>query len=613
MLLLLLLALFLALYGGLYAAAVYHFDTTPQHYLANRFLCCWADLYSGKAPCIYKVIFCPIVLPLHALRVYACHCLHLYGRRLFWLACGRCTSYFVDEEFRPEATSLGQVDGDAANAEAGSSNSDTIWVRAMDFNKPKVGERPRHPHLHSTDMCLFEGSIEPRDILQGALGDCWLLAAMATLADHECAISSLFLTREVDPRGKYYIRLFNPPEGKWEVLVIDDYVPCERDSRAEDGVRRGSDGLPTAQYARPHGKEIWAMLLEKAFAKLCGSYAAIEAGHTEWGIMCMTGGSAWRYEIADSGIWERSDLVIIGDSANKRSCGFRPTAEHHSSGELFELLRFYHRQGAVLCCGGVKESGVMQGLVQKHAFSLLQVRTARKSWDSDQYFRFVQIRNPWGTGEWTGPWSDSSQEWEWYPYVQEQLSFQRCDDGTYWMQWEDFCEYWSYVGCVDLSRDIHTLSAPLHRETERTGPLKACLRGCGRFWCLCSGIRHFFMTHQASSEQVAETEFRTTCGLDPSGLYCRICEHEAVHIDGPGGCLVVDPYEWHRDEESACSSASAQPLRQHVEAPSLLRSQDRTTSNKLVGEPQEWADALNSGHAPAIRRPGVVSSLFGGA
>merc|ERR1719330_364282 len=119
MLVLLLLALLLASYGGLYAAAVYHFDTTPQHYVANRFLCCWADLYSGKAPCMYKVIFCPIVLPLHALRVYVCHCLHLYGRRLFWLAFGRCTSFFVDEEFRPEAKSLGQVGGDAANAELG--------------------------------------------------------------------------------------------------------------------------------------------------------------------------------------------------------------------------------------------------------------------------------------------------------------------------------------------------------------------------------------------------------------------------------------------------------------------------------------------------------------
>ena len=92
---------------------------------------------------------------------------------------------------------------------------------------------------------------------------------------------------------------------------MDDHVPCERDSREADGVRRGADGMPEAQYARPYGREIWAMILEKAFAKLCGGYAAIEAGITEWGIVCLTGGEAWRYELAKGGLWRRSDMEDI--------------------------------------------------------------------------------------------------------------------------------------------------------------------------------------------------------------------------------------------------------------------------------------------------------------
>merc|ERR1719204_1838605 len=229
------------------------------------------------------------------------------------------------------------------------------------------------------------------DILQGALGDCWLLAAMATLAEHEGAISSVFQTPEVDPRGKYSLRLYDPQAARWKVIVLDDHVPCSRDPRAADGVLRGPDGVPQAQYARPHGREIWAMLLEKAFAKFCGSYAAIEAGITEWGIVCMTGGNAWRYEATSGGVWLRSDLVIQDDVRDKRACGFRPSDEQRDEVELFDLLRFYHRQGAVLCCGGVKADGQAQGLVQGHAFSLLQVRTARTSLHSDEYFRFVQV------------------------------------------------------------------------------------------------------------------------------------------------------------------------------------------------------------------------------
>eukprot|EP00435_Cladocopium_sp_Y103_P021381 s595_g5.t1 len=65
--------------------------------------------------------------------------------------------------------------------------------------------------------------------------------------------------------------------------------------------------------------------------------------------------------------------------------------EKHDDEDFFQLLRHYHRQGAVLCCGGVKEAGQKQGLVPKHAFSLLQVRAVPLNWHSNEYFRMV----PW--------------------------------------------------------------------------------------------------------------------------------------------------------------------------------------------------------------------------
>mmetsp|Transcript_103705 Transcript_103705/g.298628 ORF Transcript_103705/g.298628 Transcript_103705/m.298628 type:complete len:625 (-) Transcript_103705:74-1948(-) len=525
-------------YVALYLAMHQRYEAnTPERVMLNRLMCCWADLYVGKATPLYNILFSPITLTIHAVRIYLFGVLSVYGRRVFWRAFGCCTSYFVDSEFPPESTSLGNVGGDFANDGAGKNDSEVTWVRAMDFGKADVRQRTLHPHLHNTEMCLFEGKIEAKDILQGRLGDCWLLAAMATLAEHEGAIGSLFLTPEVDPRGKYHIRLFDPQERRWKVIVVDDHIPCAADPGAADGVRRGADGAPEALYARPHGREIWAVLLEKAFAKLCGSYAAIEAGITEWGIVCMTGGSAWRYEAAAGGnAWQRSDLVAQEDNSDKRACGFRPTDELRDDEELFELLRFYHRQGSVLCCGGVKPDGQAQGLITKHAFSLLQVCTARKSPQSDQYFRFVQIRNPWGTGEWTGPWSDDSPEWENFPHVKYELGFEKSDDGAFWMQWEDFARYWSYVGCVDCNTDIHSMRLPLYRESEPDGPLKAAAQGCGRYWCLCAGAWHLFMKHEASSARLSSADFRSTCGVDPSGVYCRVCEVEAIHVEGrPGG------------------------------------------------------------------------------
>lgn len=283
------------------------------------------------------------------------------------------------------------------------------------------------------------------------------------------------------------------------------------------------------------------MILEKAFAKMYGNYSAIEAGITEWGIVCMTGGTAWRYKRADGNTWNRTDLVALDDAEDKRACGFRSTEESHASEEFFEVLRHYHRCGAVLCCGGVTEKGRSYGLVQQHAFSLLQVRTARVSWDSDRFFRFVQIRNPWGTGEWTGPWSDGGTEWEEYPHVQKVLGFQGEDDGTYWMQWEDFCQYWEYVGVVDCNTDIHSLQLPLYPESEATGPVQACCFGCYQYWCLCSGIRHLFMSHNASTHDLSTSDFNMKCGWDQAGMYCRACEREMVHVKD--GELVADEHE----------------------------------------------------------------------
>lgn len=50
----------------------------------------------------------------------------------------------------------------------------------------------------------------------------------------------------------------------------------------------------------------------------------------------------------------------------------------------------------------------------------------------------LHIRNPWGEGEWTGPWSDNSPLWEQYPDIKTELYDVNADDGVFWMAFEDF-------------------------------------------------------------------------------------------------------------------------------------------------------------------------------
>lgn len=52
--------------------------------------------------------------------------------------------------------------------------------------------------------------------------------------------------------------------GKRIKVIVDEFFPCYSNN--------------TPAYSRAHGKEIWVMILEKAFAKLHGSYERIEWG-----------------------------------------------------------------------------------------------------------------------------------------------------------------------------------------------------------------------------------------------------------------------------------------------------------------------------------------------
>ena len=51
--------------------------------------------------------------------------------------------------------------------------------------------------------------------------------------------------------------------GEWKEVVVDDFIPCYKGDPA---------------FSKANGNELWVILLEKAWAKLHGSYARVEGG-----------------------------------------------------------------------------------------------------------------------------------------------------------------------------------------------------------------------------------------------------------------------------------------------------------------------------------------------
>ena len=65
--------------------------------------------------------------------------------------------------------------------------------------------------------------MSPQDILQGELGNCYFLSAIAALAQNNYRLKNIFQSLQMNKNGIYMARvLFN---GVLQEVVVDDYVP----------------------------------------------------------------------------------------------------------------------------------------------------------------------------------------------------------------------------------------------------------------------------------------------------------------------------------------------------------------------------------------------------
>jgi hypothetical protein len=379
--------------------------------------------------------------------------------------------------------------GTAAQMEA-----ETDWVRAQDLKSFK-GKRPQ----------LFEGEIEPSDLAQGAVGDCWLVAAFACASEFPDCIRQMFVTKEYNPRGLYKVRIFDPCKKKFEIVTVDDRIPCKK-------------GTKKPRFMSPNGNELWAIILEKAYAKWCGSYAKLSGGMVLWGWLSMTGDNVFQLSVDPSTHkWTREDMVAIKDKNDKRACGFRVTKEKYSNDNLWTLLKKYDKQKALISASIGKmdyrktdgPSGEQmlerEGLVAGHAYSVIQAREVSESFGSAEKFRLMQIRNPWGTFEWKGSWSDKSSKWKKYPNIKKQLKMVDADDGTFWMSFDDFKKVYTRVNVCDrtTSKDA---SLDVNENDGSCGIIKGWCCGCANFWLLCKGARNLYCAHDTTKETLDAKE-----------------------------------------------------------------------------------------------------------
>ena len=267
-------------------------------------------------------------------------------------------------------------------------------------------------------------------IVQGKLGDGWFLGALAVVAcTHPEIIKASFYNGDMYKDLGIFVCRFMVGY-LWSYVIIDDRIP----------VFKCANGGPCFAQSKD-SSEVWVCLIEKAFAKLHGSYAAIVGGSIDLAFRQITGLCSETYDLKKnlnpSDLWQNLTEVTL--KGNIVSGIIHP--EPMSSSSI--------------------QTKCLQGLQLGHNYNILGAAEVKGT-------RLVMLHNPWSFGEWSGEYGDKSDirlerakdiEKEFAVIIKRLLKKTKMDfcqdeaDGTFFMPFDVFVKLFTTVySCVDVSQ-----------------------------------------------------------------------------------------------------------------------------------------------------------------
>ncbi|CAO2579232.1 Capn3 [Lemmus lemmus] len=331
--------------------------------------------------------------------------------------------------------------------------SQKAMMKAITWKRPKeICENPR----------FIIGGANRTDICQGDLGDCWFLAAIACLTLNERLLFRVIPHDQSfieNYAGIFHFQFWR--YGDWVDVVIDDCLPTYNNQ--------------LVFTKSNHRNEFWSALLEKAYAKLHGSYEALKGGNTTEAMEDFTGGVTEFFEIkeAPSDMYkimrkaiERGSLMGCSiDDGTNMTYGTSPSGLN--MGELIARM-VRNMDNSLLRDSDLDPRGsddrptrtivpvqyetrMACGLVKGHAYSVTGLEEALFKGEK---VKLVRLRNPWGQVEWNGSWSDGWKDWSFVDKDEkDRLQHQVTEDGEFWMSYEDFVYHFTKLEICNLTAD----------------------------------------------------------------------------------------------------------------------------------------------------------------
>ncbi|MEI6179612.1 MAG: C2 family cysteine protease [Chloroflexales bacterium] len=226
--------------------------------------------------------------------------------------------------------------------EAGARFGDQADTMCVDLPDPKTTGNYSYERQ---DGVLFVDGISPDDIQQRGLGDCYFLAALASIARQ--SPDTLRKNITYDGNQTYTVTLYDP-SGKPVQVKVDSDIPVD------------ANGNPVYAQLAGGGSELWVALYEKAYAQYRTDYTEVDKGG-------LPGSAAQTITGRPADILDRNTVTID------------QLYQHFVDGDALTVGIFENDLN--------KQGTLPPGIHGNHAYSIVGVDPVKGT---------VQLRNPWG-------------------------------------------------------------------------------------------------------------------------------------------------------------------------------------------------------------------------
>ncbi|CAF1436986.1 unnamed protein product, partial [Didymodactylos carnosus] len=197
---------------------------------------------------------------------------------------------------------------------------------------------------------------------------------------------------------------------KWQDVIIDDQLPT-------------FDGQ--LLYLTPTSRnEYWLPLLQKAYAKFCGSYELSDRNTFAQCIKDLTGAPV--------------ETLLI---------------QSQSSSTLLWRLTLALKTTTLITVSNIRPNTGTQvnkkGLLINHIYIVKKLFKVRDLTQND--ILLVQLKNLWANITWTGEWSYQSSIWQSLSNEVQLELLRNHQTNTFWMSYNDFITSFTYINFIYLS------------------------------------------------------------------------------------------------------------------------------------------------------------------